>query len=248
MNTIYCMLEIVLLFAVFCVGVVGVGVLSTGKIKDYINQTMDKVKNNKSQNTHNLDLVYDNKVKTAEVEINPESSTIYANINDIYREAKKAKDMMSYALKDNNLLKEVGLDKVNTDEEFDEEIGKSVVRSTIEHEAGHVLVEKGSKYLKKIFKYGTPKSEEVIADTIYKSAMNNELTAENKLDYSMSLMNLITYGGEKGYNTALDVFETLKDTYGYAAFVIGTIVNKALDYADKKVVYGEKKHTVDFGD
>ncbi|MCK5234775.1 MAG: hypothetical protein KAJ88_02940 [Candidatus Aenigmarchaeota archaeon] len=243
------MLEIVLLFAVFCVGVVGVGVLSTGKIKDYINQTMDKVKNNKSQNIHNLNLEYDNKVKTAEVEINPESSTIYANINDIYREAIKAKDMMSCALKDNfNLLKEVGLDKVNTDEEFDEEIGKSVARSTIEHEAGHVLAEKGSNYLKKIFKYGTPKSEEVIADTIYKSAVNDKLTAENKLDYSVSLMNLITYGGEKGYNTALDVFETLKDTYGYAAFAIGTIVNKALDSVDKKVVYGEQKRTVDFGD
>ncbi|MCK4927454.1 MAG: hypothetical protein KAS11_03235 [Candidatus Aenigmarchaeota archaeon] len=226
------MLEIVLLFAVFCVGVVGIGFLSTRDIYKQITETVANMKRSGNREARGVRVSESRDVDTAA--INPDTGDLLVNLNDIEKESYGAGQAIYNSIRDDaKLLREIGLDKAQTYKDFVYKVKDSVVDSTVTHEIGHVW----------------SKADEVGAE-LYRSAVKGygKLTAKDKLDYVVSLRNLITYGGEKGYNTALDVFETLKDTYGYAAFVIGTIVNKALDSADKKVVYGEKKHTVDLDD
>ena len=194
------MLEIVSLFFVFCVGLVSVGVMdfSLKKMHAKITGTVSEIKaNNSSMNCVSVE--YDNSVNTAEV--NPDTKTIYANLNDIQSEIKDTTQALYGAVKENyKLLKDVGFDTIDkTYQSLSDFVENSVIASTIYHEVGHLI----------------SGASEVGAE-LYRSvkAEYGELTKDLKLEYAVSLYNLIENGAEKGLDTAEQVYMQLKKTYG----------------------------------
>ena len=220
------MLEIVLLFAVFCAGVVGVGVLSTG---DIYKQITNKVNEMSSGNREARGVsVRESSVDTAA--INTETGDMLVNTKDIKEEILSTTQAVYDSIRDKyKLLGEVGLDKAQTYKEFMTKIKDSVVDSTATHEIGHVW----------------SKADEVGAE-LYRSAVNGygELTAKDKLDYAVSFYNLIKKGGDEGYKTAQETYNVLKNKYEYLAEPIKDIVNAMLN-SDSKVVYGKKSAHLD---
>ncbi|MCK5290296.1 MAG: hypothetical protein KAJ56_05055 [Candidatus Aenigmarchaeota archaeon] len=222
------MLEIVLLFAVFCVGVVGIGFLSTRDIYKQITETVANMKRSGNREARGVRVSESRDVDTAA--INPDTGDLLVNLNDIEKESYGAGQAIYNSIRDDaKLLREIGLDKAQTYKDFVYKVKDSVVDSTVTHEIGHVW----------------SKADEVGAE-LYRSAVNGygELTAKDKLDYAVSFYNLIKKGGDEGYKTAQETYNVLKNKYEYLAEPIKDIVNAMLN-SDSKVVYGKKSAHLD---
>ncbi len=221
------MLEIVLFFAVFCIGVVGIGFLSTKDIYRQINETVANMKRSGNREARRV-RVREGPVDTAA--INPDTGDMLVNTYDIKDEIIGTAQSLYNSIKYNyKQLGEVGLDKAQTYKEFMAKIKDSVIDSTATHEIGHIR----------------SKADEVGAE-LYRYSMKgySELSEKDKLDSVVAFYNLIKEGCEEGYKTAQDTYNVLKGKYGYLAEPIKDIVNAMLN-SDDKVVYGKKSFKLD---
>ncbi|MEA3229924.1 MAG: hypothetical protein U9P44_03340 [archaeon] len=130
------MLEIVLVFAVFCsavtIGVVGLGFFDKKGIYERIRKkTEDEV-------AGNMTVVESQGVDTAA--ISPLKKEMYVNIKDISDEiTDTAQTMYSAIRNDYKLLKDIGLGQVETYKEFARKVGGKVIDSAASHEIGHLV-------------------------------------------------------------------------------------------------------------
>ncbi|MBW6461802.1 MAG: hypothetical protein K0B07_02040 [DPANN group archaeon] len=219
------MIEIVFLFLVFCVGFVSLGVLSWSK-NEVIGTIDDKVQRMREHNnpiTKNIDVQYDTNVQTAEIDTN--EKVMYLNPNDIYKEVTDTIETV-YNVKDNELLKEFGLDKTDTYSGDSKYVGNKVIDSILNHEIGHIISE----------------VSEVGAE-LYRSMRNgyNELKKEDKLEYAVSLYNLVKNSADKGLETAQETYKLLREQYGVAVEPIKELVNAMLD-SSENVKYKTKRY------
>jgi len=220
------MLEIVLLFAVFCFAVVGIGFLSTKDIYKQVNETVANMKRSGNREARQVSVRESQDVDTGA--INPQTGDMLVNPEDIEKESYVAGQAIYNSIRDDaKLLREIGLDKAHTYKDFVYKVKDSVVDSTLTHEIGHIW----------------SKADEVGAE-LYRSAVKGygELTAKDKLDHAVSFYNLIKKGGEEGYKTAQETYNVLKKRYSYLAEPIRAIVNEMLN---SKVVYGKKSVHLD---
>ncbi|MCK5593968.1 MAG: hypothetical protein KAI18_01865 [Candidatus Aenigmarchaeota archaeon] len=220
------MIDIVFLFLVFCVGFVSVGVLGEKWNKKDVVTTIDnkvqRMRNHNNPITRNIDVEFDKNVKTAEIDT--DEKVMYLNPEDIYNEVTDTIKTV-YNVKDNELLKEFGIDKAETYSGDSKYVGNKVIDSILNHEIGHRISE----------------ASEVDAE-LYRSMRNgyDELKKEDKLEYAVSFYNLVKNGADKGFETAKETYKLLKEQYGATVEPIKDLVNAMLD-ASENVSYKSKR-------
>ncbi len=220
------MIDIVFLFLVFCVGFVSVGVLgekwNEKEVVTTIDNKVQRMRNHNNPITRNIDVKFDKNVKTAEIDI--DEKVMYINPEQIYNEVTDTIETV-YNVNDNGLLKEFGLDKTDNYSGYSKYIGNKVIDSILNHEIGHIISE----------------ASEVGAE-LYRSMRNgyDDLTKEDKLEYAVSIYNLVKNGADKGLETAQETYKILKEQYGATVEPIKDLVNAMLDVSEK-VSYKSKR-------
>ena len=264
MNTIYCMLEIVFLFAVFCFGVVGVGVLSTKDIYENIRK-MAKHKGIGVIVNHNVDGAAMD-VKEGTVHIDPNA------IAEENRETTKA--VMDAAYKDPEILKQCGFENIykNVKDELynlkgrgcndlkryreilsemiddvTEQVGKNNLKRIFEHEYGHTRkikdIKIGYKIKDMIYSGGEEVKAEVMRAFNYDGSLK-ELSCDLIQEYVIGFKNTIEYGGEKGYDTAKMTYEILTELYKDKKGAIKDIATGVNNMLDAGVYKKKGKHNI----